>query len=93
MIGRRGLGLNEKGIISIRVLKHPRGSTEIISMPIKSLFSESEKEVKTFKSKKQSNWSLWNKVGKFSYSDLTGRISTKLLLKSETENLLPLNLK
>lgn len=75
VIGRRGLGFHEKAIISVRVLKHPRGTTEIVSMKIKSLLTESEKEVSTFKSKKHSNWSLWNKIGKLSYLDLTGQIS------------------
>jgi len=109
VIGRRGLGLHEKGIISVRVSKPPkRGSTEIVSMPIKSLLTESEKEVSTFKSNKQSTWSLWKRIGKFSYLDLTGRISDKLHevsrtnshsgenflhLNSVAENLLPLNLK
>jgi len=57
-------------------------------MPIKSILVESKKGIITLKSKKQSNWSLWNKIGKLSYLELTGRISAKLYLNTVTENTL-----
>jgi IS605 OrfB family transposase len=37
VIGRKRLGFQEKTIVSVRGLKRPRGTTEIVSMPIKSL--------------------------------------------------------
>jgi hypothetical protein len=88
VIGRRRLGVQEKTIVSVRGLKHPRGTTEIVSMPIKLILVESEKDISILKSKKQSNWSLWNRIGKLSYLDLTGRISAKLYLNTVTENTL-----
>jgi len=58
-IGRRGLGFHEKSVVSIRLFG------KIISLPIKSLIAESEKDAVKFDRKSRnnnSNWSLWSRL-------------------------------
>ena len=59
VIARRGLGFHEKAIVSIRVFG------KLISIPIKSLVDESEKDSTKFNmklKKSNSNWSLWSRL-------------------------------
>ena len=58
-IGRRGLGFHEKSVVSIRLFG------KLVSIPIKSLIAESEKDAIKFGQKSRnnnSNWSLWSRL-------------------------------
>ena len=84
VIGRRGLGFNERAVVSVRV------SGRRYSLSIKSLLAESEKEVMSSTGTQEtafgkldrstntnSNWSLWSKLKKKfdSFKRLTAELS------------------
>jgi len=83
-IGRRGLGLNERAIISIRI------SGQNYSTSIKSILNESEKDLSKFNGTKKnnSNWNLWSKLNKrYKFNELTARLNANhKLMKSKRVN-------
>jgi len=76
VIGRRGLGFQEKAKVIIRV----NGS--LVSIPIKSLLSAAEHADNKFKwvnDNTKSNWSLWSKLKRLGYitlGELTAQFMT-----------------
>ena len=81
VIGRRGLGFKEKGIISIRLFEE-MSKLKTYSFKLDSLLNELEEDLSKVNVCK-SNWSLWNLLRKnddkisFRINSLTGRYSTR----------------
>jgi len=79
-IGRRGLHLHDKAIISIRLFG------KLVSIPIKSLLSLAEHKDSKFnwESKNtKSNWSLWSKLKKLGYRT-PGELTAHLVENPQT---------
>lgn len=78
VIGRRGLGLKEKGIINLKLFG------KIVSIPIKSLLTLLEDNVSKFdrNSKTNSNWSLWSRLKKLFKT--TDELTAHLLANPKT---------
>ena len=71
-IGRRGLGFNERAVVSLRISGHN------YSISIKSLLVESEKHSSKLNgiTKNNSNWNLWSKLNKkYKFNELTARLN------------------